>query len=100
MSGDRRLFLWLSVRRFLTFHPIPLVLSGKRRTFVAVMNWSFILRTTIKFVLSMVVYYLAVWKLNSLWWAFVMALGFMILIAIAEGYVIDWIQKLKDRKEK
>lgn len=63
------------------------------------MNWSFILRTTIKFILSMVVYYLAAWKLNSLWWAFVMALGFMILIAIAERHVIDWIEKMKDKKK-
>ena len=99
MSGDRRLFcsLYSDFQHSTAFY---LVLSRKSRTFVAVMNWSFILRTTIKFVLSMVVYYLAAWKLNSLWWAFVMALGFMILIAIAEGYVIDWIQKLKDRKEK
>lgn len=61
------------------------------------MNWKFILRTTIKFVLSMVVYYLAVWKTGSLWWAFAMALGFMILIAIAEAYVIDWIEKRKEK---
>ena len=55
------------------------------------------MRTTIKFVLSMVVYYLAVWKTGSLWWAFAMALGFMILIAIAEAYVIDWIEKRKEK---
>lgn len=56
------------------------------------------MRTTIKFVLSMLVYYLAAWKTGSLWWAFAMALGFMILIAIAESYVIDWIEKRKEKE--
>lgn len=63
------------------------------------MNWKFILRTTVKFVLSMVVYYLAVWKTGSLWWAFAMALGFMILIAITEAYVIDWWERRKQKEE-
>ena len=56
------------------------------------------MRTTLKFVLSMAVYFLAVKQTGSLWWAFLMALGFMILIAIAESYLIDWIERRKERR--
>lgn len=55
---------------------------------------------TIKFTLSVVVYDLAVAWTASLWWAFLMALGFLMLIAIAESYVVDWIQKYKEKKEE
>ena len=64
------------------------------------MNWRFILSWTIKFTLSVVVYDLAVAWTASLWWAFLMALGFLMLIAIAESYVVDWIQKYKEKKEE
>lgn len=63
------------------------------------MNWKFRIAWAIKFLLATVVYNLAVKFTNSLWWAFLMALGFLILIAIAESYLIDWIEKLKNKKE-
>lgn len=64
----------------------------------AVMNWKFILSWGIKFALCTFVYSWAAGFTNSAWWAFAMALGFLIIIAIFEGYVIDWIEKLKERK--
>ncbi|MDE6011486.1 MAG: hypothetical protein K2J86_03070 [Prevotella sp.] len=64
------------------------------------MNWKFILSWGIKFALCTLVCNLAIGLTNSLWWAFLMALGFLIIIAILESYVTDWIQKLKNRKEK
>ena len=51
-----------------------------------------------KFILSMVVYFLAAWWLNSVWLAFLMALGFMILLALAESYLIDWLDRRKNRR--
>ncbi|MBQ7509925.1 MAG: hypothetical protein IJT53_03350 [Prevotella sp.] len=45
------------------------------------------------------VYNLAVSKTGSLWWAFLMALGFLIIIAIAESYVLDWIEKWKESRK-
>jgi hypothetical protein len=68
-------------------------------TFAAVMNWKFIISWAIKFALCTVVYNLAVGQTGSLWWAFLMALGFLIIIAIAESYVIDWIEKWKESRK-
>ena len=36
---------------------------------------------------------------ESAWLAFPMALGFLIIIAIIESYVIDWIEKRKNSQE-
>lgn len=63
------------------------------------MNWRFILSWAIKFALSTVVFDIALAWTQSAWLAFPMALGFLIIIAIAESYVIDWIRSKKDRKE-
>jgi len=46
----------------------------------------------------MVVYFWAAWWLNSVWLAFLMALGFMILLALAESYLIDWLDRRKNRR--
>lgn len=64
------------------------------------MNWKFILSWTAKFALCTVVYNLTVGWTSSLWWAFAMALGFLILFAIAESYVIDWIEAWKEKRRK
>jgi len=45
----------------------------------------------------MVVYSYAAKLTNSLWWAFLMALGILILIAILESYIMDWIEKWKEK---
>ena len=63
------------------------------------MNWKFIISWAVKFSLCMVVYSYAAKLTNSLWWAFLMAFGFLILIAIAESYVIDWIEKWKEGRK-
>ncbi len=47
----------------------------------------------------MAVYNLCVWLTNSAGSAFFMALGFLILLAILESYVIDWIEAWKERKK-
>ena len=57
------------------------------------MNWKFIISWTVKFTLCLIVYnltaYLSARRTASFW----MALGFLILIAIAESYVQDWFHK-------
>ena len=63
------------------------------------MNWKFILSWAIKFALCTVVFDLALAWTDSAWLAFPMALGFLILIAIAESYVIDWIKKWREKKQ-
>ena len=64
------------------------------------MNWKFIISWTIKFVLCIVVWDIAVWLTNSIGYAFFLALGFLILIAIAEGYVMSWIEKRREGKKE
>ena len=76
-----------------------LAVSQKSTTFAPVMNWKFIISWAVKFALATVVYNFAAKLTNSLWWAFVMALGFLIIIAILESYVIDWIEKWKERRQ-
>lgn len=69
------------------------------RTFVAVMNWKFIIGWGIKFALCTVVYNLAAKWTGGPWLAFFMAIGFLIFIAILESYVIDWIEKWKEKRK-
>jgi len=59
------------------------------------MNWRFIISWTVKFALCVVMWDIAVWLTNSAGLAFFMALGFLIIFAIAESYVIDWWEKNK-----
>lgn len=63
------------------------------------MNWKFIISWTMKFLLCLVVWDLAVWITNSVGLAFFMALGFLILFAIAESYVMDWLEKKKNQSQ-
>ena len=84
-SAFSLLFLWHSHQKAVTLY--------------ADMNWRFILSWAIKFALSTVVFDIALAWTQSAWLAFPMALGFLIIIAIAESYVIDWIRSKKDRKE-
>lgn len=64
------------------------------------MNWRFILGWVIKFTVCMAVYNLSVWITNSMGLAFFMALGILILMALAESYVIDWWEKRKENRSK
>jgi hypothetical protein len=61
------------------------------------MNWRFIISWTVKFTICLVVWNLSVWLTNSIGLAFFMALGFLILLAIVESYVIDWMEKKKEK---
>ena len=63
------------------------------------MNWKFIISWTVKFVLCVIVWDIAVWITNSMGLAFFMALGFLILFAIVESYVIDWWEKRREAKQ-
>ena len=65
------------------------------------MNWRFIVSWVIKFSLCLAVWNLSAWLTNSVGLAFFMALGILILLAIAESYVTDWIEDyLNQRKSK
>lgn len=59
------------------------------------MNWKFIISITIKFVICIFVWDVAIWLTNSLGLAFFMALGLLILMAIAESFIKDWWEKRK-----
>ena len=61
------------------------------------MNWRFIISWTVKFALYVVIWDIAAWLTNSVGLAFFMALGILILLAIAESYVIDWWEKNKQK---
>ena len=76
-----------------------LAVSQKSTTFAPVMNWKFILSWAIKFALCTVVFDFALAWTESAWLAFPMALGFLIIIAIIESYVIDGIEKRKNSQE-
>lgn len=56
------------------------------------MNWRFISKWVITFTVATIVY-----TLTARFW---MALGVMILLAVAEGYVIDWMEKYKEKRNK
>ena len=77
---------------------IYLVFRSLIRTF-ADMNWKFILSWAVKFALSTVVYSFAAKLTNSLWWAFLMAIGFLIFIAILESYIEEWIEKWREKRQ-
>ena len=57
-------------------------------TFADRMNWKFILRWVTTFTVCLVIYDLT----GSFW----MSLGILILLAVAESLVIDWIGKRKE----
>jgi len=76
-----------------------LAVSQKNTTFAPVMNWKFIISWAVKFALATVVYNFSAKLTNSLWWAFLMALGFLIFIAILESYITDWIEKWKEGRK-
>ena len=59
------------------------------------MNWRFIISWTVKFAICVAVWDVAAWLTNSIGLAFFMALGILILMAIAESYIIDWWEKRK-----
>ena len=59
------------------------------------MNWKFIISWTLKFVLCVAVWDLSAWLTNSAGLAFFMSLGILILLAIAESYIKDWIERRK-----
>lgn len=63
------------------------------------MNWRFIISWAVKFMICMAVWNLSAWLTNSIGLAFFMALGILILMAIAESYIIDWIEKWKAGRE-
>ena len=63
------------------------------------MNWKFIISWAVKFALCIVVWDIAVWLTNSAGYAFFLALGFLILIAIAESYVMSWLEKRREAKK-
>ena len=55
------------------------------------MNWRFILKWVITFTVALVILDLT----GSFW----MSLGILILIAIAESYALDFIDKYKQKKK-
>jgi len=65
--------------------------SEKKRNFVGDMNWRFILKWVVTFTVALVIYDLT----GSFW----MSLGILILVAIAESYIIDFIEQRKSNKE-
>ncbi|MBQ3630359.1 MAG: hypothetical protein II949_03905 [Prevotella sp.] len=54
------------------------------------MNWKFILRWVLTFIVVLIVYNLT----KSFW----MSLGILILLAVAEGYAIDFWEKRRKNK--
>ena len=56
------------------------------------MNWRFISKWVITFTVATIVY-----TLTGRFW---MALGFMILLAVAYSYVLDFIDKRKGKQEQ
>ncbi len=62
----------------------------KTVTLQLVMNWKFILRWVLTFIVVLIVYNLT----KSFW----MSLGILILLAAAEGYAIDFWEKRRKNK--
>ena len=54
------------------------------------MTWKFILRWVITFTVCLIIYDLT----GSFW----MSLGILILLAVGESFVIDWLEKRKGKK--
>ena len=59
------------------------------------MNWKFIISWVVKFAVCMAVWDLSVWLTNSVGMSFFMALGLLILMAVGESYIKDWLEKRK-----
>ena len=55
------------------------------------MNWKFILKWVVTFTIALVIY--------DLTGAFWMSLGILILVAIAESYLIDFIEQRKTKEQ-
>lgn len=70
----------------------------KNSNFALAMNWKFILSWGIKFALCVVVWDLALAFTQRVWLASALALGVLILLAIAESYVIDWMEKRRNKE--
>jgi len=65
------------------------------------MNWRFICKWVVTFSVATFVYNLTLRLTNGgRWTAFFMALGVMILLAVAVGYVIDWIEARKEKRHE
>jgi len=65
------------------------------------MNWRFICKWVVTFSVATFVYNLTLRLTNGgRWTAFFMALGVMILLAVAVGYVIDWIEARKEKRQE
>ena len=62
------------------------------RTFVGDMNWKFILKWVVTFTVALIIY-----DLTASFW---MSLGILILVAIAESYIIDFIEKRKTKQQQ
>ena len=63
--------------------------SKKKRIFAVDMNWKFIIKWVVTFTVALVIYDLT----GSFW----MSLGILILVAIAESYIIDYFEKRKKK---
>jgi len=81
--------LKLAVVRTANFCAFFFAVSRKSIIFAHNMNWKFILRWVITFTVCLVIYDLT----GSFW----MSLGILILLAVAESFVIDWWNKRKGR---
>lgn len=55
------------------------------------MNWKFIIKWVVTFTVALIIYDLT----GSFW----MSLGILILVAIAESYIIDFIDQQKNKKK-
>ena len=55
------------------------------------MNWRFIIKWVVTFTVALIIYDLT----GSFW----MSLGILILVAIAESYIIDFIDQRKNKKK-
>ena len=73
------------------FCPIFLHTSEKNSNFVGDMNKKFIIKWVVTFTVALTIYNMT----GSFW----MSLGILILVAIAESYVIDFIDQRKNKKK-
>ena len=113
MSGDIRLFDFSSFVGSCSLFVVICLQNSNKTTILAalfwkrgiaaliqvVMNWRLIISWTVKFAVCTAVYNLSVWLTNSAGLAFFMALGLLILLAILESYVIDWIKEWRERRK-
>ncbi len=65
------------------------------------MNWRFICKWVVTFSVATFVYNLTLRLTNGgRWTAFFMALGVMILLAVAVSYCIDWYDARKEKRQE